>query len=73
MPVLDLLCSRLAVGLRARPVTSLTLRLLISPVSIMGEGSLGCFDNFEIPFAWCLAEWGSGNVNFLPMKRGRAG
>lgn len=53
-PVLDLLLW-LAVGLGARAVTSLTLRLLISPVRIMGEGSLGCFDSFEIPYAWGLA------------------
>lgn len=55
-PVLDLvLCSQFAVGLRARVVSPLTLRLLISPVSVIEEGSLGCFDNFEISYAWCLS------------------
>ena len=48
-----LLCSWLAVQLRARAVATLTLRLFIPPVSMMETGSLEPFDHFEMIYAGC--------------------
>lgn len=62
-PAPGLLCS-----LGQGAVTSLTLRLLFSPVSTK---ALGCADDFEITHAGCLAEWGLSRGLVPPIVRGR--
>lgn len=62
-PAPGLLCS-----LGQGAVTSLTLRLLFSPV---GTKALGCADDFEITHAGCLAEWGLSRGLVPPIVRGR--